>query len=188
MKLLIVDNYDSFTYNLYHYFEALSCKVSVRRNDAVTIEDVSAFDAIVLSPGPGLPQEAGITLKLIEVYAATKKILGVCLGHQAIAVAFGGQLMNLDKVLHGVSRKTIVCNKHEPIYNGLPRHFTCGRYHSWIVDKNSLPETLDITAIDEHGHIMSLKHKTLPVQGLQYHPESIMTTYGKQILKNWLAL
>lgn len=186
MKILIVDNYDSFTYNLLHYLQVLNEDVSVLRNDRIALAEINSYDAIVLSPGPGLPQEAGICIDLIKTYYKTKKILGVCLGHQAIALAFGGQLKNMKTVLHGVSRITYVCKPVDAIYKDIPDEFLCGRYHSWVVDKTFLPSDFEITAFDENDEIMSLKHKNYDVRGVQFHPESIMTEFGKKILENWL--
>lgn len=185
MKLLLIDNYDSFTFNLYHYFEELTAEIDVIRNDALNFDAVKSYNAFVISPGPGLPDEAGLTVPLIKRYYKTKKILGVCLGHQALAVALGGRLKNLNTVMHGISRSVII-KKNEGIYKDLPPQFEGGRYHSWVVDKGSLPHGFDITAVDTHGHIMSLKHKKYDLTGVQYHPESIMTAYGKTLLKNWL--
>jgi anthranilate synthase component 2 len=186
MKVLIIDNYDSFTYNLLHHVKELTDDVTVKRNNMIVMEEINNFDAIILSPGPGLPQDAGICNDVIKTYYKTKKILGVCLGHQAIALAFGGKLKNLTTVLHGVSRRTLVCTPPDIIYNDLPLDFLCGRYHSWVVDRLSFPSQLEITAKDEDNEIMSLKHKFYDVRGVQYHPESVMTDYGKKILENWL--
>ncbi|MDD3877239.1 MAG: aminodeoxychorismate/anthranilate synthase component II [Bacteroidales bacterium] len=186
MKILIIDNYDSFTFNLYHYLEEISELVHVFRNDGIDLKNVDDYDAIVLSPGPGLPQDAGICIDVIKSYCHTKKILGVCLGHQAIAMAFGGRLKNLSTVLHGVSRLTHLTQPKDYIYKEIPEAFSCGRYHSWVVDKNNLPEELTVTATDDNGEIMSLKHRSFDVRGVQFHPESILTDYGKRLLKNWL--
>jgi len=186
MKLLILDNYDSFTYNLFHYLEDLVENVEVFRNDEIEIDAVEAYDAIVLSPGPGLPEDAGICLDVILRYHKTKKILGVCLGHQAIALAFGGALRNLQYVHHGMQRKTIVGQTKDILFEGLPNVFLSGRYHSWVVDKDKMPPDLEITATDENGEIMAMRHKQYNLRGVQFHPESIMTAYGKKILQNWL--
>lgn len=186
MKILIVDNYDSFTFNLLHYLQALNEDVSVIRNDKIVLEEINPYDAIVLSPGPGLPQEAGKSIEIINAFYQTKKILGVCLGHQTVALAFGGRLKNLKKVLHGVSRTTYICRPADAIYKNMPDKIICGRYHSWVVDKSFLPSDLEITAYDEDNEIMSLKHKMYDVRGVQFHPESIMTEYGMKILENWL--
>ncbi|WP_370214457.1 anthranilate synthase component II [Mesoflavibacter profundi] len=184
-KVLVIDNYDSFTYNLVHYLEDLDCEVTVRRNDKLTLDFVDQFDKIVLSPGPGIPDEAGLLKDIIKIYAPTKSIFGVCLGQQAIGEVFGGQLINLDDVYHGVSTKVTITVEDESLFNGLEKTIEVGRYHSWVVDSN-LPESLEATSVDENGQIMSLRHKTYDVKGVQYHPESVLTPYGKKILENWL--
>jgi len=185
MKVLVIDNYDSFTYNLVHYLEDLECEVTVKRNDKLTLEEVDAFHKIVLSPGPGIPDEAGLLKDIIKKYAATKSILGVCLGQQAIAEVFGGSLLNLDSVFHGVATKVNITVNDETLFNNLEKTITVGRYHSWVVS-NNLPEVLEVTSLDENGQIMSLRHKIFDVKGVQYHPESVLTPNGKQILKNWV--
>lgn len=184
-KVLVIDNYDSFTYNLVHYLEDLNCNVTVKRNDKLTIDFVEQFDKIVLSPGPGIPEEAGLLKEIIKTYAPTKSIFGVCLGQQAIAEVFEGQLINLNDVYHGVSTKVTITVDDESLFNGLEKNIEVGRYHSWVVDPN-LPESLEATSLDENGQIMSLRHKTYDVKGVQYHPESVLTPYGKKILENWL--
>jgi len=184
-NVLVIDNYDSFTYNLVHYLEDLDCLVTVKRNDQLHIDDVEAFDKIVLSPGPGIPDEAGLLKPIIARYAPTKSILGVCLGQQAIGEVFGGTLINLENVFHGVATKVTSCVNDEMLFNGLDKTFEVGRYHSWVVDAN-LPEVLEATSFDENGQVMSLRHKTYDVRGVQYHPESVLTPNGKQILKNWI--
>lgn len=184
-KIVVIDNYDSFTYNLVHYLEDLDCKVTVLRNDEVFLDEIKAFDKILLSPGPGIPNEAGLLKQIIETYAPTKSILGVCLGQQAIGEVFGGKLINLEKVYHGVATKVKIIVDDEPLFNGLEKEIEVGRYHSWVVDPN-LPEVLEATSIDENGHIMSLRHKKHDVKGVQYHPESVLTPYGKKILENWV--
>jgi len=184
-KILVIDNYDSFTYNLVHYLEEFNCDITVKRNDKLTLEDVAAFDKILLSPGPGLPDEAGLLKDIIKTYAPTKSILGVCLGLQAIAEVFGGYLINLDTVCHGITSPIKVTQKDDHLYRNIPETFDVGRYHSWVVSPD-LPSDLIATSVDEAGHIMSVKHKTLDVRGVQYHPESILTPQGKQILKNWV--
>jgi anthranilate synthase component 2 len=195
MRILLFDNYDSFTYNLVHLVQKISrAEVEVRRNDAITLEEVKAYDKIILSPGPGIPSEAGMLLPLIKEYAASKPILGVCLGHQAIGEAFGAQLVNLTTVYHGVATPIVQAgNGHgektlvpTALFSGLDPSFMVGRYHSWIVDKKGLPDTLEITAEDENGYIMALQHKTLDVQGVQFHPESVLTPDGEKIMANWL--
>tara|TARA_R110000796_G_scaffold41772_2_gene103350 strand:+ start:12079 stop:12642 length:564 start_codon:yes stop_codon:yes gene_type:complete len=183
-KILVIDNYDSFTYNLVHYLEDLNCEVIVKRNDQLTIEEVDAFDKIVLSPGPGIPDEAGLLKEIIKKYAATKKIFGVCLGQQAIAEVFGGTLINLDKVYHGIATKVNI-TKNDILFKDLPKEIEVGRYHSWVVNPD-LPECLEATSFDENGQIMSLRHKIYDVSAVQFHPESVLTPHGKQILKNWV--
>ena len=184
-KILVIDNYDSFTYNLVHYLEDLDCNVIVKRNDKLKLEEVENYEKIVLSPGPGVPDEAGLLKPIIKNYAATKSILGVCLGQQAIAEVFGGALENLETVYHGVSTNVTIVVDDESLFNGLEKTFKVGRYHSWIVSRN-LPNDLQATSFDENGQIMSLRHKTYDVKGLQYHPESVLTPNGKKILENWV--
>ena len=183
-KILVIDNYDSFTYNLVHYLEDLGCEVVVKRNDQLKLEEVDEFDKIILSPGPGIPDEAGLLKEIIAKYASTKSIFGVCLGQQAIGEVFGGNLINLDEVYHGVATKIILENE-EPLFEGLPREIVVGRYHSWVVDPE-LPDVLEATSFDENGQLMSLRHKSYDVSAVQFHPESVLTPHGKQILKNWL--
>lgn len=184
-KILVIDNYDSFTYNLVHYLEDLNCEVTVKRNDKLSLEDVEPFDKIVLSPGPGIPDEAGLLKQIIETYAPTKSILGVCLGQQAIGEVFGGTLENLDNVYHGVATNVTVSVDDETLFKGLDKTFEVGRYHSWVVNA-TLPNVLEATSFDENGQIMSLRHKTYDVKGVQYHPESVLTPDGKKILENWV--
>ena len=184
-KVLVIDNYDSFTYNLVHYLEDLDCDVTVIRNDKLNLEDVELFDKIVLSPGPGIPDEAGLLKAIIKEYAPSKSILGVCLGQQAIGEVFGGRLINLDEVYHGVATNISVTVDDESLFKGLGKNIEVGRYHSWVVDPN-LPEELEATSFDENGQVMSLRHKVYDVKGVQYHPESVLTPKGKEILKNWL--
>jgi anthranilate synthase component 2 len=204
MKLLVFDNYDSFTYNLVHLVEKiLKQKVDVYRNDQIPLENVKAYDKIILSPGPGIPEEAGLLLPLIREYASNKSILGVCLGHQAIGEAFGGKLINLSTVFHGVATKiefvkrerSDVKNKDSrlpandsksSLFDGLPAEIEAGRYHSWIVSDENFPADLEVTARDENNYIMGLQHKTYDVQGVQFHPESVLTPMGEVILRNWL--
>ncbi len=185
MKTLILDNYDSFTYNLVHYAEQFCDDIKVFRNDKISLDAVDKYDVIILSPGPGLPKDAGIMPELIKRYAPTKKILGVCLGHQAIAEAFGGKLVNMNQVLHGVARKAIVVDPSDELFKGLQQEFNCGRYHSWAVKKQDLPDCLKLTVIDEHDFVMSFRHKTLDVCGVQFHPESILTEHGLEIIENF---
>lgn len=191
MKILVFDNYDSFTYNLVHLVEKIThVKVEVHRNDQIPLEKVKNYDKIILSPGPGIPEEAGLLLPLIKEYAATKSILGVCLGHQAIAEAFGGTLTNLSTVFHGVATPININNprskKQNAVLDGLDDTIEVGRYHSWVVNKEGFPAELEITAEDETGMIMALQHKTFDVQGVQFHPESVLTPVGEDILRNWL--
>jgi anthranilate synthase component 2 len=184
-KILVIDNYDSFTYNLVHYLEDLNCEVTVYRNDEFDIDEISHFDKILLSPGPGIPDEAGLLKAVIAKYAPTKSILGVCLGQQAIGEVFGGTLSNLDKVYHGVATMVKTSVNDELLFEGLGNEFEVGRYHSWVVDAN-LPDVLEATSFDENGQVMSLRHKTFDVRGVQFHPESVLTPNGKKILENWL--
>jgi anthranilate synthase component 2 len=222
MKILVFDNYDSFTYNLVHLVEKiLHQKVEVYRNDQIPLEDVKAYDKIILSPGPGIPEEAGLLLPLIKEYAASKSILGVCLGHQAIGQAFGGQLTNLSTVYHGVATPVQIVNRQSAIgnretanvnrqtangkresaetaysplttrhslFDGLPDEFEVGRYHSWVIKEEGFPKDLEITARDANNFIMALQHKTYDVQGVQFHPESVLTPRGEEILRNWLKV
>lgn len=184
IRVLVIDNYDSFTYNLVHYLEDLDCEVIVKRNDQLTMEEVNAFDKIVLSPGPGIPDEAGLLKEIIKTYAPTKSIFGVCLGQQAIAEVFGGTLINLDKVYHGIATNVKI-TKEDIIFEGLPKEISVGRYHSWVVNP-ALPDVLEATSFDENGQVMSLRHKVYDVCAVQFHPESVLTPHGKQILKNWV--
>ncbi|MBN8674626.1 MAG: aminodeoxychorismate/anthranilate synthase component II [Chitinophagales bacterium] len=191
MKILVFDNYDSFTYNLVHLVEKIiHGKVDVFRNDQLPLEKVKDYDKIILSPGPGIPEEAGLLLPLIKEYAATKSILGVCLGHQAIGEAFGGKLENLSTVYHGVATKIEVGSPKSEVrsylFNGLPDELEVGRYHSWIVSDENFPAELEVTARDDNKYIMALQHKTYDVQGVQFHPESVLTPVGETILRNWL--
>jgi len=184
-KILVIDNYDSFTYNLVHYLEDLNCEVTVYRNDEFDIDEIAIFDKILLSPGPGIPDEAGLLKVVIAKYAPTKSILGVCLGQQAIGEVFGGTLSNLDKVYHGVATMVKTSVDDELLFEGLGDEFEVGRYHSWVVDAD-LPDVLEATSFDENGQVMSLRHKTFDVRGVQFHPESVLTPNGKKILENWL--
>ncbi len=184
-KILVIDNYDSFTYNLVHYLEDLNCEVVVKRNNKLTLDEVDAFDKILLSPGPGIPDEAGLLKAIIKQYAPTKSILGICLGQQAIGEVFGGTLINLAEVYHGVATNTQVIVTDEILFKNMDKTIEVGRYHSWVVDPN-LPEVLEATSVDINGQIMSLRHKFYDVRGVQYHPESVLTPNGKQILENWV--
>lgn len=186
-KIVVIDNYDSFTFNLVHYLEDLGAHVTTYRNDEFEIEDLKAFDKILLSPGPGIPKEAGLLFDVLHYYGPKKSILGICLGMQAIGEVFGGNLQNLEKVHHGIATKIKQTVDDEILFKELPAEFEVGRYHSWVVSPIQFPEVLEITAVDFKGEIMALRHKTLDIKGVQFHPESIMTPYGKTILKNWLT-
>lgn len=186
MRVLLLDNYDSFTFNLYHYLEQLVDEIEVHRNDTIALAEVNKFDAVVLSPGPGLPSESGIMPDLIKRYAPHKPILGVCLGLQAIGEAYGASLYNLPFPLHGVAEPTLVIDPNEPIFANLPNQFPTGRYHSWVVDSKTVPPCLHITATDLQGHVMALRHKEHPLCGVQFHPESILTPHGFTMLENWV--
>ncbi len=185
-KVLVLDNYDSFTYNLVHYIEALDYEVDVFRNDKISIEAIDAYNIIILSPGPGLPKDAGILLDVLKTYAPTKKILGVCLGMQAIAEVFGGKLENLSHVFHGVASQLKVIDTTDKLFENLPQQFEIGRYHSWVVSQNNFPTDLIITAVEENKQIMALRHTTYNLYGVQFHPESILTQHGKEIMANFL--
>lgn len=186
MKILLLDNYDSFTYNLLHVVKELGATdVEVHRNDEIALEDVARFDKIILSPGPGIPEEAGILLDVIRQYATTKSMLGVCLGHQAIGEAFGAGLENLTEVCHGVQTPVSIQTK-DVLFNGLGNEILVGRYHSWVVSREHLPDCLEITAESREGQIMGLRHKTYDVHGIQFHPESVLTPQGKEIIRNFL--
>ncbi len=187
-KILIIDNYDSFTYNLVHLVNELGLTCEVWRNDQFKLADVERFDQIILSPGPGIPSEAGLLLDVIKTYAPTKSIFGVCLGQQAIAEVFGGSLYNLSRPMHGIATPIKVTNAKEVLFKGLPKVFKVGRYHSWVVSNEGFPADLEVTAIDEQdGSVMALRHKKYNVRGVQFHPESILTEYGKEMMQNWLA-
>ena len=187
MKIVIIDNYDSFTYNLSHLIKSLGAEVSVVRNDQFSLDEIEAYSKIVLSPGPGIPSEAGLLLDVIRTYAGRKPILGVCLGHQAISEAFGGQLENLSDVFHGVATPCHII-ADDPIFSGLDRDITIGRYHSWVVSREGLPDCLEVTAVSDEGQIMALQHKDYPVYGIQFHPESVLTPEGRIIIKNFIDL
>lgn len=185
MKILVIDNYDSFTYNLVHYLEDLDCEVTVYRNDEFAIDDIAHFDKILLSPGPGIPEEAGLLKAVIEKYGPTKSIFGVCLGQQAIGEVYGGTLSNLDKVYHGIATNVKTVVDDELLFQGLGNEFEVGRYHSWVVNTD-LPDVLEATSFDENDQIMSLRHKIYDVRGVQFHPESVLTPNGKRMLENWV--
>ena len=183
-KVFVIDNYDSFTYNLVHYLEELGCEVIVKRNDQFELDELEEYNLILLSPGPGIPNESGLLKASIKRYAKTKKILGICLGQQAIAEVFGGSLINLDKVYHGISTPVTI-SEEDVLFKGLPKTFEVGRYHSWVV-QTPLPKELIPTSFDQDGQLMSLRHKIYDVRAVQYHPESVLTPNGKKILKNWI--
>ena len=188
MKILVFDNYDSFTYNLVQYLEKVSdAKVDVFRNNKISLKEIDRYDKILLSPGPGLPNEAGILMDVIKEFSPKKSILGVCLGHQAIGEVFGLKLKNLDSVYHGVATEMEVV-KEDLLFKGLPKFFKAGRYHSWVVDDSPTdgPSELEITVKDENGYVMGLRHKKFDVRGVQFHPESILTEHGLQMIENWV--
>ena len=198
MKIVIIDNYDSFTYNLSHLVKELGAEVTVLRNDQFQLEELEQFNKIILSPGPGIPSEAGLLLDVIRTYAGKKPILGVCLGHQAIGEAFGGKLENLSDVFHGVATPCHIISD-DPIFSGIERNITIGRYHSWVVSRQGLPDCLEVTAESDEGlrvgdgtsgmgQIMALRHKTMNIRGIQFHPESVLTPDGKKRLQNWMFL
>lgn len=186
-KLLVIDNYDSFTYNLVQIVrELLKEEPVVRRNDALTLQEVAQFNSIILSPGPGIPSEAGLMPEVVREFAPSKKILGVCLGHQCIGEMFGARLQNLQQVVHGKAMPLKICDKTEPLFHGVPEEVHVGRYHSWIVSKDGFPDSLRVTAEDEAGNIMALRHVSYRVSGVQFHPESILTPDGRTMISNWL--
>ena len=185
-NIVIIDNYDSFTYNLSHVVKELGAIVTVYRNDQFEIRQLEAFDKIILSPGPGIPAEAGQLLDVIQAYAPKKPILGVCLGHQAIAESFGGTLTNLSEVFHGVATPISITSEDEYLFAGLPSQFEVGRYHSWVAEAQTLPPSLEITSVSDEGYIMSLRHRQYDIRGIQFHPESVLTPNGKTILQNWI--
>ena len=187
MKIVIIDNYDSFTYNLSHLVKELGADVTVLRNDQFKLSELEPYSKIILSPGPGIPSEAGLLCDVIRTYAGIKPILGVCLGHQAIGEVFGGKLENLSEVFHGVATEGTQFG-NDPLFSGLPERITMGRYHSWVVSKEGFPECLEITAESDEGQIMALRHKTLNVRGIQFHPESVLTPDGRKMLQNWMFL
>ena len=187
MKIVIIDNYDSFTYNLAHLVKSLGPQVTVLRNDRFKLEDLEAFDKIILSPGPGIPSEAGLLLDVIRIYAGRKPMLGVCLGHQAIGEVFGARLENLTDVYHGVALEGTQFGK-DYIFQGLPDRITMGRYHSWVVSRENFPACLEITAISDEGRIMALRHREYDIHGIQFHPESVLTPDGETIVRNWLNI
>ena len=188
MSILVLDNYDSFTYNLVHLLKSLGAPgIEVHRNDKISLDEVARFDKILLSPGPGIPLEAGIMPLVVKKYAPTRKILGVCLGHQCIGEVFGGTLNNLKRPVHGKAVISKITKRDEPLFNGVPDSFPTGRYHSWVVSHQEFPSDLVVTAEDSEGYIMALSHRTYDVKGVQFHPESVLTEHGATIMKNWLA-
>jgi len=187
MRIVIIDNYDSFTYNLSHLIKSLGAEVDVVRNDQFQLADLESYSKIVLSPGPGIPSEAGLLLDVIRTYAGKKPILGVCLGHQAIGEVFGGQLENLSEVFHGVATPCHIV-VDDPIFSGIDRDITVGRYHSWVVSNENLPACLEVTAVSDEGQIMALRHRELNIRGIQFHPESVLTPDGRKMLQNWMFL
>ena len=185
MKIVIIENYDSFVYNLSLAIKELGAEVTVKRNDQFQLKELEEFDKILLSPGPGIPEEAGLLLDVIRTYAGKKPILGVCLGEQAIGEVYGGKLTNLDEVFHGI-QSPVSLTATDYLFEGLPSTVQVGRYHSWVVDQKDFPDCLEVTAVSEEGYIMALRHRTLDVRGVQFHPESVLTPEGKQILGNWI--
>ncbi len=185
MRIAVIDNYDSFTYNLVHLVKSLGVEVDVFRNDQFQLSSLELYDKLLLSPGPGIPGEAGLLLEVIKTYASRKSILGICLGHQAIGEVFGGRLVRLRQVYHGVATP---CEQmmDEPLFANLPRHFEVGRYHSWVVSREDFPDCLQVTALSSDGQVMALRHKQYDVRGLQFHPESVLTPLGGTILSNWI--
>jgi len=184
-KILLIDNYDSFTYNLVHLIKSLGREVDVYRNDAITLEEVDTYDKILLSPGPGIPSEAGLLLEIVKRFGPSRSILGVCLGHQAIGEVYGATLVNLSEVHHGVASQIFVTDK-SGLFNGMDDSFEAGRYHSWAVSSEGFPDVLEVSAVDDSGEIMALRHKTYDVCGVQFHPESVLTPEGAKIMRNWL--
>ena len=187
MKTVIIDNYDSFTYNLSHLVKELGAEVSVVRNDRFSIGEIEAFDKIILSPGPGIPSEAGLLTEVIRRYAGRKPMLGVCLGHQAIGEVFGGRLENLSEVFHGVATPCHIIAR-DPLFEGLKADIEVGRYHSWVVSREQFPDCLEVTAVSDEGQVMALRHRTMEIHGIQFHPESVLTPEGRTIIQNFLAL
>lgn len=188
MKILVIDNYDSFTYNLVHAVKKITgLPVTVCRNDEIELQEIDEYDKIILSPGPGIPSEAGLLLDIIKEYAPTKSMLGVCLGHQAIGEVFGGKLHNMNKVIHGIATPITIISRTSCLFDEIADSFDAGRYHSWIIERDNLPECFEITSLDNEGLVMSMKHKEYDVEGVQFHPESVLTPEGEKMLKNWLT-
>jgi len=186
MKILVIDNYDSFVYNLVHYLEEFGCEVTVARNDRFEMDAVGNYDKVLLSPGPGIPDEAGQLKPLIRQWAGKVPMLGVCLGQQAIAEVFGGSIINLNKVFHGVATKTQIVAENESLFDGMGPEIEVGRYHSWVVQTVDFPDELEVTSLDENGQIMSLRHRQMDLKGVQFHPESVLTPEGKKMIENWI--
>ncbi len=186
-RIVVIDNYDSFVYNLVHYLEELDCQVTVLRNDQFDLEEIDSYDKILLSPGPGIPDEAGALKAVIKKYAAKKSILGVCLGQQAIGEVFGGSIRNLDEVFHGVATQINILQEDTVLFKDMEVQQEVGRYHSWVVAQDDFPDSLEITAIDSNNQVMALRHKTYDIRGVQFHPESVLTPQGKQMIKNWVT-
>jgi len=186
-KIVVIDNYDSFVYNLVHYLEELDCQVTVVRNDQFELEALAIYDKILLSPGPGIPDEAGALKAVIQKYAAEKSILGVCLGQQAIGEVFGGSLRNLDEVFHGVATQINILQEDTVLFKDMEAQQEVGRYHSWVVAQDDFPDSLEITALDSNNQVMALRHRIYDVRGVQFHPESVLTPQGKQMIKNWVT-
>jgi anthranilate synthase component II len=188
-RILVIDNYDSFTYNLVHFIEKLTdVHPSVFRNDEISLDEIRGYDKILLSPGPGIPVDSGVCLDLIRLYGSEKSILGICLGHQAIGQAFGGKLLNLSQVYHGVATPVNIIDRKDPLFIGLPATISAGRYHSWVLTKEQLPECFTITCEDDNGMIMGISHKQFNVRGVQFHPESVLTEHGLEIIRNWINI
>jgi anthranilate synthase component 2 len=189
MKILIIDNFDSFTYNLKHYADAFCDDVTVKRNNEIELSEIQNYDAIIISPGPGLPKEAGISMEAIKTYASSKKILGVCLGHQAIAEVFGASLSNLEEPLHGIAVETYLKESEDALFAGIPKQIQTGRYHSWVVNPETMNETpLETIASDCFGQVQALKHSQFPLYGIQFHPESVLTEFGMKMMENWINI
>lgn len=186
MKIVMIDNYDSFTYNLVHLVKELGADITVYRNDQFTLDQLEEYDKIMLSPGPGIPSEAGLLLDVIKTYSGRKPILGICLGEQAIGESFGGTLVNLSEVFHGVQTPAHIVGETDYIFEGLDKDIMVGRYHSWVVDAASIPECLEITCASDEGQVMALRHKEFDIRGIQFHPESVLTPEGKTMISNWL--
>ena len=185
-KVLVIDNYDSFVYNLVYLLKEIGCEVEVHRNDKIALDEVKKFDYILLSPGPGIPSEAGIMLDLLNEFKTSKRILGVCLGHQAIAESFGASLSNMGEVLHGVTTECVVTDPNELLFQGIPSRFEVCRYHSWTVLPDTMPSGLKVTAVDDKGFVLAEAHETFDVRGVQFHPEAYLTQHGLQMIKNWM--